>query len=62
MTRKDYQLIAATFQNVWDLQETTKANAPTVNLLIRALSISLAQDNPRFDANKFKEACGLKLI
>lgn len=61
MTRRDFQLLAATVQKVragyapnWDpnlfraLDDTS-----------RALADSLARTNPRFDRRRFLEACGV---
>ncbi len=52
MTRKDYELIAKA------INETDKNG--TVYLLghlVEVLCVALAEDNPRFDAGRFREAC-----
>lgn len=63
MTRKDYELIAACFAdqmreaNIHDMYaEHAQAY---LNALARDLAHEFANDNPRFDRNKFMEACGL---
>jgi hypothetical protein len=52
MTKKDYQLIADVVRNV----------TPRVQrkLLYQDFADVLKEDNPRFDASKFKAACGVE--
>ena len=52
MTRKDYELMAAVMKSHSVLhQKATKA-------IMESLIEHLKKDNPKFDANKFKEASG----
>lgn len=48
MTRKDYHLIAAVLCG---------QNAP--EHVCRSLATAFANDNPKFDIDKFLEACGI---
>lgn len=57
MTKKDYELIAAAIArgkrqsiNCYDSEET-------LDLVIKSICNELKLDNPRFDKNKFVEAC-----
>lgn len=73
MTKKDYILIAKPFNRavnaLKDLidnstkQEQDKQNLLdrfyVIELMVQALSNELLKDNPRFDTNKFYQACGL---
>ena len=52
MTRKDYQLIADVFAR--------SAGDDIAKFLAVNLADKLKQDNPRFDADKFLTACGVK--
>lgn len=52
MTRKDYVLIA-------DALASTPLPDRERDALVRSLSRALAQDNPRFDPSRFKEACSV---
>lgn len=53
MTRKDYALIAATIKETALFTE----NYP-LELLARKMAEALKKDNPRFDTQRFMEACG----
>ena len=55
MTRKDYILIAAVINRVGD---DPTVNTWTLWRLANELSDRLAQDNPRFDRERFLKACG----
>lgn len=65
MTKKDYELIARVFKgelHAWDNAPDSKFKENAIEV-IRALSQImagyLATDNPRFDRDRFLEACGL---
>ena len=53
MTRKDYVLIAQTINDSW-------VKSSSVHVLVLALTDALAQDNPRFDRERFLKACGVQ--
>ena len=63
MTRKDYEAIAAAIRTAYaeidtDYQQNTKDNMRHgVNLAYLAIADALAQDNPRFDIDRFINAC-----
>lgn len=63
MTKKDYQAIAqAIKENLTPLNKYFAANVDMdgickVNGFINALCNILKADNPRFNADKFREAC-----
>ncbi len=63
MTRKDYILIAEAVRDsltdpefglVWPERERT-----AIGLLAHQIAHRLRQDNPRFDMDRFIDACGL---
>ena len=59
MTRKDYELIAASFHAIVE-------RAPVDDTALRDTALELAhrlrQDNPRFNLNTFMWACGWKPV
>lgn len=61
MTRKDYELIAGTISHAvknYDGEDWTMLGAGAA--IARLLADELAEDNPRFDREKFLTACGVK--
>ena len=59
MTKKDYKLIALSIATVKASSEVH--NHPMIKWVAEELADNLAQDNPRFDKNKFLAACGFTL-
>lgn len=68
VTRKDYELIAGAIARTnmaktWkELNPSTvkrEANAATLRLLVVDVAASLADDNPRFDRDRFIKATGV---
>lgn len=62
MTKKDYVLIADQIRYAIELSR--KSNSYNAAFpIIRAMAVdmceALRQDNPRFDDDKFREACGI---
>lgn len=55
MTRKDYELIAATIRRC----DISYADTDEV---ARTFAADLAQTNPRFDPDRFLEACGTEVV
>lgn len=53
MTKKDYQLIADAVRQMFSLGDNHLYVADM-------LAVKLAQDNPKFDRDKFLTACGVK--
>lgn len=61
MTRKDYVLIAEAFKaeiKYWPRSHSPEA-ATALDCIGERLANALAQDNPRFDRQRFIEACQL---
>lgn len=56
MTRKDYQLIADTLNN---LPRDRIVSTPTRNEVAGRFADRLERDNPRFDRARFLTACGV---
>ena len=56
MTRKDYEKIA---REIWLVNLMTDSDKDTLVYLVNGLTTVLLQDNPRFNEDKFREACGL---
>lgn len=64
MTRKDYELIAQAFRDEQTFYRdvyVTNIDTTIINIINMAerLAESLAQDNPRFNRDKFIKACTL---
>lgn len=57
MTRKDFELIAATLKASRD-PHTAKANE-TIDYLSRQMADALKCTNAQFDADRFLRACGV---
>ena len=62
MTRKDYVLIANTISELMMSQRDRGAfaHAPSLDEVARELAYALEGDNPRFDRDRFLDACGVK--
>lgn len=59
MTRKDYVLIADAIK--WQMENSTSAEQQQgVKFTAGELAWRLAQENPRFDRERFLTACGVK--
>jgi len=59
MTRKDYVIIAETIENVLFTYNMDEVVEEAFSSLADALSDKFAEDNQRFDRDKFVKACGL---
>jgi hypothetical protein len=59
MTRRDYVLIAAALKGAHDSHIHTLPGAIGVRTAALTLADTLAQDNPRFDRDRFLKACGV---
>lgn len=55
MTRKDYEKIADTLATLKGYGSTDKK---TLECVVIELGMTLEQDNPRFNMDKFYKACG----
>src|SRR3990167_1661587 len=67
MTKKDYELIAGAIKRCdWDIDalRATKSDKLVMRDCLKAISLELAHrlanENPRFDREKFLTACGVK--
>ena len=64
MTRKDYVKIARTMHVIRDTYKTIDEEDQKVyfvlDVVCRCLADMLAQDNERFDQDKFFKACGME--
>ena len=62
MTRKDYKVIAESIRTVRDKCMTDGHSVYFADILeevAEELASSMITDNPRFNRDKFREACGL---
>lgn len=59
MTRKDYKLIADVINWISADMTSLDSGASTLDLVIERLSSRLKDDNPNFDAVRFRRACGV---
>lgn len=57
MTKKDYDAIASMIKSIME-DENIVTKSDTMVVLVHSLSSLLQADNPRFDASRFKTACG----
>lgn len=57
MTKKHFEAIARIIREVKQGVET-QGGVDAVNDITEKLSTFFKQDNPRFDKNRFEEACG----
>ena len=63
MTRKDYQLIAEVIAGAINYEAEFNNNeigADALKKLSVSLAMALRADNPRFDTNRFFDACEVK--
>lgn len=63
MTRKDYVLIADTIKGAINYEQDFNNDQSKVSgfkHLALALASTLESDNPRFDRDRFLDACGVK--
>lgn len=58
MTKKDYEMIAEAFLDIYSMQGYK--NSEAIETLARHLAGRLALDNPRFDRKRFLTACGVQ--
>lgn len=56
MTKKDFELIAKVIRRNHSIDR--KGTVSTCRDIVIDFSLELLQDNPRFDSNRFIEACG----
>ena len=56
-SKKHYSLIA---RAIYESRESDDSNIIHAYWLVRMLSFAFKQDNPRFDADTFRVACGEK--
>lgn len=59
MQRRDYQTIALAFQRVLAAGETISLCRAQYDFVIDTFCTALQEDNPKFRADKFREACDL---
>lgn len=61
MTKKDYKLIANAFAAVTEIHaHSDQYTKHIIRQVAKELAVDLLRDNPRFDRDKFFEACGLQ--
>ena len=63
MTRKDYVMIAETIKGAINYEQNFNNNETGAEVLKKfsvTLAMMLREDNPRFDANRFFDACEVK--
>lgn len=57
MSRKDFELIAATIRNYGPIADSTAKDNRRAGMA-RAFAKALSATNPRFDSDRFIKACG----
>lgn len=61
MTKKDYELIASALKiNIWD--NDYLENYEDAKILFSKIADKLASKNPRFNKEKFLQACGVETL
>jgi hypothetical protein len=64
MTRKDYELIAGTIhrsrmaKSLIKQEKERNAAFSAISMVAIDMAATLANDNPRFDSDRFLDACG----
>jgi hypothetical protein len=58
MTKKDYERIAKAVRESWECEKDNCERTIGVSRVAHVLAFSLANENPRFDTEKFLFACG----
>ena len=59
MTRKDYQLIAASIKSTANVKVLGNSREATLRVLACNLAAQLKKDNPNFKPALFLQACGV---
>ena len=62
MTRKDYVMIADSIRGAINFEtefNNNEAGADAIKKFSFALALTLQADNPRFDRDRFLDACGV---
>lgn len=59
MTRKDYELIAVALKRALLTAGVRTGAAKGVVDCINKVGLALANENPRFDRDRFNQACGI---
>lgn len=60
MTKKDYELIALQISKQLTYQKASPAICAGIKTVARELGEAFANENPRFDYDKFIQACGME--
>jgi hypothetical protein len=58
VTRKDYERIAKAVRESWECEKDNYERTVGVSRVAHTLAFSLANENPRFNTEKFLTACG----
>lgn len=58
MSRKDYQLIAAAIKGQVNFASGDQLVLQVIKAIAISVAMALATDNPRFDRDRFMQACG----
>jgi len=58
MTKKDYERIAKAVREAWECEKDDFDRTIGVSRVAHILAYSLSNDNPRFDRERFLDACG----
>lgn len=58
MTKKDYELIASTFKYMFN-NDSKNHDKYTIESMARLQALVFSKHNPKFDRNRFLEACGV---
>lgn len=59
MTRKHFESIAGVFNNNMPMFQNTRENAEAFRMMANEMADMCANQNPRFDHERFIRACGL---
>ena len=58
MTKKDFELIAKVIKRNYNNNQQAEQARTVCRDIVTDFSLELLRDNPRFDSNRFIEACG----
>lgn len=62
LTRASYVKLARAIDNARVIAQKIDQDTMQLELVVRYICKELAEDNPRFDEDKFREACGVEKL
>jgi len=60
MTKTDYEMVASVIKFTLETYQDNPESILTISILVDRLADELEFDNPKFNRNKFLNACGIE--